>query len=65
MTKSKVLIHVVGGIAYWSSEGDVEVVLVDEDNIKAGDPPVELGRDWEALARDAMDISDERIVRIV
>ena len=43
----------------------MEVVLVDEDNIKAGDPPVELGRDWEALARDAMDISDERIVRIV
>ena len=49
MSKSKVLIHVVGGIAYWSSEGDVDVVLVDEDNIKAGDPPAKLSSDWEAL----------------
>ncbi|MFM7460078.1 MAG: hypothetical protein ACKO15_04470 [Burkholderiales bacterium] len=37
MTKPKVLIHVVGGIAYWTVEGGVDVVLVDEDNIKAGD----------------------------
>ena len=46
MSKPKVPIHVVGGIAYWSSEGDVDVVVVDEDNIKAGDSPVQLTRDW-------------------
>ena len=64
MRKPKVLIHVVGGVAYWSSEGDVEVVVVDEDNIKAGDSPVQLTREWEPLARSTFDISDQRFVRI-
>lgn len=64
MNKSKVLIHVVGGIAYWTSTGDVDVVLVDEDNIRAGDPPVQLTREWEALARQSFDLSDERFVRV-
>ena len=64
MSKSKVLIHVVGGIAYCSSEGDVEVVVVDEDNIKAGDPPVQLGRNWEELARKTIDLAHGRIVQI-
>ena len=64
MSEPKVLIHVVGGIAYWSSEGDVDVVVVDEDNIKAGDSPVELSRDWEPLACVSFDISARRFVRI-
>ena len=64
MSKPKVLIHVVGGVAHWSSTGDVDVVVVDEDNIRAGDPPIQLSRDWEALARDSLDLSDARFVRI-
>ena len=64
MSKSKVLIHVVGGIAYWSSEGDVDVVVVDEDNIKSGDSPIQLTREWAPLARSSFDISDSRFVRI-
>ena len=63
MSKSRVLIHVVGGIAYWSAEGDVDVILVDEDNIKAGDPPVQLARGWEVLGRETLDTSDRRIVQ--
>ena len=62
MDKPKVLIHVVGGIAYWASSGDVDVMVVDEDNIRAGDPPVQLLREWEALARGSFDLSDERFV---
>ena len=64
MIKPKVLIHVVGGVAHWSSTGDVDVVVVDEDNIKAGDPPVHLSRDWEELARGSLDTSDTRFVCI-
>ncbi len=64
MNKPKVLIHVVGGVAHWSSTGDVDVVIVDEDNIRAGDAPVQLNRDWEALARSSIDLSDERFISI-
>ena len=62
MNKPKVLIYVVGGIAYWTSSGDVDVMVVDEDNIRAGDPPVQMPREWEALARGSFDLSDERFV---
>ena len=65
MSKPKVLIHVVGGVAHWSSTGDVDVVLVDEDNIRAGDPPVQLNREWEEFARSSVDLSDERLISIV
>lgn len=64
MNKPKVLIHVVGGVAHWSATGDVDVVVVDEDNIRAGDPPVRLICEWAALARSSFDLSDERFVRI-
>ena len=64
MNKPKVLIHVVGGIAYWTANGDVDVVVVDEDNIKAVDSPVQLSREWETLARSSIDITDRRFVRI-
>lgn len=40
--KPKVLIHVSGGIAEYVCLGDVDVEVVDEDNIDAGDPPVQL-----------------------
>ena len=64
MNKAKVLIHVVGGVAYWTSSGDVDVIVVDEDNIRAGDPPVQLTREWEALARSSFDLSDDRFVSV-
>ena len=64
MLKPKVLIHVVGGVAHWSSTGVVDVVVVDEDNIRAGEPPVQLNQEWEALARSSLDISDTRFVCI-
>lgn len=64
MNKPKVLIHVVGGVAYWTSSGDVDVIIVDEDDIRAGDPPVQLTREWKALARSGFDLSDERFVSI-
>ena len=64
MNKPKVLIHVIGGVAHWSSTGDVDVVVVDEDNIRAGDAPVQLSHDWEALVRSSLDVSDARFVRI-
>ena len=63
MNKPKVVIHVVGGVAHWSSTGDVDVVVVKEDNIRAGDPPVQLSCEWEALVRSSVDLSDERFVR--
>ena len=65
MNKPKVLIHVVGGIAYWTSTGEVEVAIVDEDNIKAGDAPVQLSSDWKALASSSFDLASERFVRII
>ena len=64
MKKPKVLIHVVGGIAYWSSEGNVDVAVVDEDNIKAGDAPVQLSPDWDALARKSFDLANGQFVII-
>ena len=64
MNKPKVLIHVVGGVAYWTSSGDVDVIVVDEDNIRAGDPPVQLTREWEALARSTFDLSDNRFISV-
>ena len=64
MNKPKVLIHVVGGVAYWTSSGDVDVIVVDEDNIRGGDPPVHLTREWQALARSSFDLSDDRFVSV-
>ena len=57
MTKPKLLIHVVGGIAYWTADSGVDVVLVDADNIKAGDPPVPIkskARLFKALTSTAI-----------
>lgn len=54
MNKPKVLIHVVGGVAYWTASGEVDVVLVDEDNIRAGDTLLRLTPDWSELAVEAL-----------
>lgn len=48
------LIHVVGGIAYWTAEGGVDVVLVDEDNITADDAPVLIKPEWSSVAATAL-----------
>jgi hypothetical protein len=62
MSKPKVLIHVSGGIAYWSAMGDVDVVVVDEDNIKAGDPPVELPLDWQPVVSQSLDLREQKLI---
>jgi len=65
MNKPKVLIHVSGGIADYVCLGDVEVEVVDEDNIDAGDPPVEFEPSWEPLLKDTFAIPCSKYVRIV
>jgi hypothetical protein len=62
MSKPKVLIHVSGGIADWSAMGDVDVVVVDEDNIKAGDPPVELSLDWRPFVSQSLDLREQKLI---
>lgn len=64
MTKAKVLIHVSGGVAYWSSTGDVEVICVDEDNVSAGDPKVEFSRDWKPLLMEHFDLHISKCVTV-
>ena len=64
MTKAKVLIHVSGGVAYWSSTGDVEVICVDEDNINAGDPKIEFSRDWKPLFAIHFDLPNSKYVTV-
>lgn len=44
--KPKVLIIVSRGVASYLCIGDVDVEIVDEDNIDAGDPRVELEPEW-------------------
>ncbi|MCL5059111.1 MAG: hypothetical protein M1449_00365 [Candidatus Thermoplasmatota archaeon] len=64
MNKPKVLIHVSGGIADYVVLGDVEVEIVDEDNIDAGDPPVQLDPSWEPLMKGIFDLPNSKYVRI-
>lgn len=65
MNKPKVLIHVSGGIADYVYLGDVDVEIVDEDNIDAGDPPVEFDSSWEPLLKDTFALPHSKYVRIV
>lgn len=60
----KVLIHVVGGIAYWTADSDVDVLLVDEDNIRAGDSPVPITQDWSNLANLALGEAGSRLCKL-
>lgn len=62
----KVLIHVRGGVATYSvADGRVEVALVDEDNINAGDPPVELEDSWRPLTEGRFLDERSKYVRFV
>ena len=42
--KAIALVHVQGGVAYTQAPDHVDIRTIDSDNIKAGDPPVELPR---------------------
>ena len=62
----KVLIHVHKGVAeYCISGGSVDVVLVDEDNIDAGDPPVELDESLRELTKGRFFEKGSKYVRFV
>lgn len=65
MSKPKVLIHVYRGIAHYVVLGDVDVEIVDEDNIDAGDPPVQFDPAWEPLMKGIFDLPNSRYVRII
>jgi hypothetical protein len=64
MRKPKVLIMVHGGVAEYLCMGDVEVVLVDEDNIDAGDPRVELDPEWVPYMKGVYDLPHSKYVYI-
>lgn len=64
MSKPKVLIMVHDGVAEYLCIGDVDVVLVDEDNIDAGDPPVELCPEWELYLKGVFNLPYSRYVYI-
>ena len=64
MNKPKVLIHVIGGVAYWAAVGDVDVELVDEDNIKMGDDPVQLNQDWKELVHSHFGTVNNELAKI-
>lgn len=65
MSKPKVLIHVSRGIADYVVLGDVDVEIVDEDNIDAGDPPVVFDSSWEPLLTDTFALPHSKYVRMV
>ena len=62
----KVLIHVHGGVAtYEIAGGAVDCVIIDEDNIDAGDPPVELDESWRELTKGRFLQEESKYVRFV
>jgi hypothetical protein len=63
--KAIALVTVYGGVAEVCEPQDVDVRIVDLDNIKAGDPPVDLpaGRGFEELCTEAG--LDDKAVRFV
>jgi DNA-binding XRE family transcriptional regulator len=63
-SRPRVLIIVSRGVASWLCLGDVDVELVDEDNIDAGDPRVELGSEFRP-ARKRIEVSVGDSVRII
>lgn len=64
MSIPKVLIHVCGGVADYAVFGDVEIAYVDEDNIDAGDPPVELDSTWRPVLEGRFNIPTSKYVTI-
>lgn len=64
MNKPRVLIIVHGGVAEYLCMGDVDVQVVDEDNIDAGDPRVELDPEWAPYLEGVYDLPHSRYVYI-
>lgn len=64
MDKPKVLIFVSGGVADYLCIGDVEVQIVDEDNIDAGDSRVELDPEWEPYLKGVFNLPYSKYVYI-
>lgn len=64
MAKARVLIRVCGGVAEFSTLGNVEVALIDEDNIDAGDAAVVLEEEWKPLVDCRFDNRNKRYVLI-
>ena len=64
MSKPKVLILVHGGVAEYLCIGDVDVQIVDEDNIDAGDPRVELDPEWEPYLKGVFNLPYSKYVYI-
>jgi hypothetical protein len=53
-----------GGVAEYLCIGDVDVQVVDEDNIDAGDPRVELDPVWEPYLEGAYNLPYSKYVYI-
>ena len=63
--RPRVMIHVCGGVADYYVDGAVDVVLINEDNIDAGDPPVELDESWQELTKGCFSEVESKYVRYV
>lgn len=64
MNRPRVLIMVHEGVAEYLCIGDVDVQVVDEDNIDAGDPRVELDPVWEPYLEGAYNLPCSKYVCI-
>ena len=64
MNRPKVLILVSGGVADYLCIGDVDVQIVDEDNIDAGDPRVELDPEWAPYLKGVFNLPHSKYVYI-
>jgi hypothetical protein len=59
---AKVLVVISGGVGDYVAQGNVEVVLVDQDNIDAGDPRVVLDESWRPLTLGVFDQAESKYV---
>ena len=52
---TKIIVYISGGLlsAVYSTDPEVEVILYDEDNVEAGDPPPFLKKDLDKLVMEA------------
>lgn len=65
MSKPKVLIHICGGVADYAVIGDVEIAYIDEDNIDAGDPRVELDSTWKQVLEGRFRMPHSKYVTVI
>jgi hypothetical protein len=61
---AKVLVVISGGVGDYVAQGNVEVVLVDQDNIDAGDPRVVLDESWRPLTLGVFDQAESKYVTL-